>query len=189
MRLVHLAFLRISPSPNTYIDVEIPVLQSIGKIVVMRILVQPFPRNQICHQSLSLILHLLSNRSEHGNGGRRSDQRGGSHGKRRQRGDHGGMQSSHADASHNQRSVSRLHEVVEKRPRLLDRRGTQKRKIRHVQQLAAILPLWFALTVEGTFHDLNERRREGERWIRYPFAQEEWKRHRSDVHTVFLRYL
>lgn len=50
--LVHFGLLRLTRLLHLHIHVEISVLQPVRQIVVVRILVQPLPRNQIRHQSL-----------------------------------------------------------------------------------------------------------------------------------------
>ena len=53
-RIAHLLhqILRLTRLLHLHIHVEISVLQPVRQIVVVRILVQPLPRNQIRHQSL-----------------------------------------------------------------------------------------------------------------------------------------
>ena len=53
--LVHFGLLLLTLLPHAHIHIEITVLQPVRQVVVVRILVQPLPRNQIRHQSLLFV--------------------------------------------------------------------------------------------------------------------------------------
>lgn len=171
MSLVHLGLLRLTPRAHSHIHVEISVLQPVGQIVVMRILVQPLPRNQVRHQSLRLALLPHSYRREHRNRRRGPHQRRRPQRKRRQRRHHRCVQSAHADSADDQRAQALLAQVIEQRARLrlttakqtylLDGCSPQKREVRNVAELAAVLLLRLAEAIERALQNLPIMRLEG----------------------------
>ena len=124
MSLVHLRLLRFIPFLHPHIHIKISVLQSIRQIIIVGVLIQPLPRNQIRHQSLRLVSFSHSYRRKHRNCGRRTHQRRGPQRKRRQRGHHGSMQSAHADATDNEGPDALLVEIGQQRARLHSQQTT-----------------------------------------------------------------